>query len=71
MTLLCESKIDPKTAASLMNWWNIFQRGLDLSIQAIWGLLVKGLQSYWLSNFEYDLEPAGSNPGQVVRLGPG
>ena len=31
--------------------------GLDLSMLKIWGLLVKGLQSYQPSNFENDLAP--------------
>ena len=30
----------------------------------IWGLQVKGLQSYWLSNFENDLTP------DVLKYGP-
>ena len=32
----------------------------------IWGLLVKGLQSCWLSNFENDLTPGGLKPGPIA-----
>ena len=39
-----------------------FKRGLDLSIQVIKGLKVKGLQSYHLSNFENDSNQGGVEP---------
>ena len=47
MRSLGKSMIDPKNAAGLLNWWYIFQMGLELAILSIWGLEVKGLQSYY------------------------
>ena len=38
MRSLRKSIIDPKNAAGLLNWWYIFQMGLELSILLIWGL---------------------------------
>ena len=32
-------------------------KGLDLSMLKIWGLQIKGLQSFWPSNFENDSTP--------------
>ena len=44
--------------------WAQLKKSLDLSILKIWDLWVKGLQSYWPSNFENDLTPG------VLESGP-
>ena len=41
-------------------------RGLDLSMQVIWNLLVKGLQSYCPSNSENDSTPVELKPRPSV-----
>ena len=40
-----------------------FTKGIDLSILKIWGLWVKGLQSYRPSNYENDSTPGALEPG--------
>ena len=54
-----------------MNLCYIFKRGLDLSILKIWGLLVKGLQSYQLSKLEVTRKslPTGPGPSRTSRPG--
>ena len=42
-----------------------FIKDLDLSMLKIWGLQVKGLQSYWPSNFENDLTLVQLKSGQI------
>ena len=38
MRSLRKSMIDPKNTARLLNWWYIYQMGLELTILSIWGL---------------------------------
>ena len=51
------------------------KRGLDLSILKIWGLLVKGLQSYQLSKLEVTRKSLPTSPGpsrtSLPRFEPG
>ena len=48
-----------------------FKRGLDLSILKIWGLLVKGLQSYQLSKLEVTRKSLPTSPGPSRTSWPG
>ena len=42
------------------------KRKLELLVLKIWGLYVKGLQSYWPSNFENDSTPDQLEPGPIA-----
>ena len=53
MRSLWQGKTYAKNTTSPLNLSYILKRGLDLSILKIWGLLVKGLQSYQLSKLEF------------------
>ena len=64
MRSLWEGKNHPLNAASILIFNEIFKKGLDLLMLKILGLYVKGLQSYWPSNFENDLTPG------VLESGP-
>ena len=46
--------------------YTLFKTGLDLLLLKIWGLLVKGLQSYWPSNFENVLTPGVLESGPMA-----
>ena len=43
-----------------------FERCLDIQVLKYFGLLVKGLQSYQLSNFENDSTPSQLEPGPIA-----
>ena len=58
-----EGKTYAKNTTSPLNLCYILERGLDLSILKIWGLLVKGLQSYQLSKLEVTRKSLLSSPG--------
>ena len=49
----------------------VFYKGLDFSMLKIWGLLVKGLQSYQLSKLEVTRKslPTGPGPSRTSRPG--
>ena len=61
----------PLKCCQPLNFYCTFLKGLDLLMKKIWGLQVIGLQSYQSSNFENDLPRYNSNPGRLVRVGPG
>ena len=44
---------------------------LNLSMLKIWGLKIKGLQSYWPSNFENDLTQGELKSGLIGSSGAG
>ena len=66
-----EGKTYAKNTTSPLNLCYILERGLDLSILKIWGLLVKGLQSYQLSKLEVTRKslPTGPGPSRTSRPG--
>ena len=71
MRSLWEGKTYAKNTTSPLNLCHILKRGLDLSILKIWGLLVKGLQSYQLSKLEVTRKslPSGPGPSRISRPG--
>ena len=77
MRLLWEGQTYSKNTTSPLNLCYILKRGLDLSILKIWGLLVKGLQSYQLSKLEVTRKslPTGPGPSRtswpMMRVVPG
>ena len=58
-----------KSCSWPLDFCHTFEKGLDLSILKIWGLLVKGLQSYQLSKLEVTRKslPTGPGPSQTSR----
>ena len=64
-----EGKKYSKNTTSPLNLCYILNRGLDLSILKIWGLLVKVLQSYQLSKLEFTRKslPTGPGPTRISR----
>ena len=48
-----------------------FKKGLDLSMLKVGDLQIKGLQSYWSSNFENDLTPVQLESGPPGSRGAG
>ena len=71
MRSLREGKTYAKNTTSPMNLCYILRRGLDLSILKIWGLLVKGLQSYQLSKLEVTRKSLPTSPGPSRTSRPG
>ena len=71
MRSLWEGKTYAKNTTSLINLCYILKRGLDLSILKIWGLLVKGLQSYQLSKLEVTRKSLPTSPGPSWTNRPG
>ena len=71
MRSLWKGKTYAKNTTSSLNLCYILKQGLDLSILKIWGLLVKGLQSYQLSKLEVTRKslPTGPGPSQTSRPG--
>ena len=71
MRSLWEGKTYAKNTTSPLNLCYILKRGLDLSILKIWGLLVKGLQSYQLSKLEVSKKSLPYGPGPSRPVCPG
>ena len=71
MRSLWEGKTYAKNTTSPLNLCYILKRGLDLSILKIWGLLVKGLQSYQLSKLEVTRKSLPTSPGPSRTSRPG
>ena len=71
MRSLWEGKTYTKNTTSPLNLCYILKRGLDLSILKIWGLLVKGLQSYQLSKLEVTRKSLPTGPGPSWYSRPG
>ena len=59
-------KINPENAASLLIFYILFKKDLDLLILLILGLQIKGLQSYQLSKLEVSRISLPSGPLKLV-----
>ena len=71
MRSLWEGKTYAKNTTSPLNLCYILKRGFDLSILKIWGLLVKGLQSYQLSKLVVTRKSLPRSPGPSRTSWPG
>ena len=71
MRSLWEGKTYAKSTTSPLNLCYISKTGLDLLILKIWGLLVKGFQSYQLSKLEVTRKSLPTGPGPSRTSWPG